>query len=116
MARQTLTKTTAPGNYSDSGVDVTLTTADTSNDDQFLASGSDLVIAVNTGASPATVTINSVADEYGRTGDVSAYSVGAGETAVFGPFPTHGWAQSDGYVYLEASSTDIDFGVVILPK
>jgi len=120
MARTTLTKTTALGAYGDysgaSSADLTMTAADTSNQNQFVASSSDLVIAHNTGGSTYTITITSAADPtYGREGDVDTYSLGAGEYAVFGPFRRPGWVQSDGYVYLEASNALVKFGVVTLP-
>lgn len=115
MARQTLTKATAPGAYATAGAAITMTAADTVNKEQFVSTGKELVIAQNTGGSPYTVTINSVADEYGRTGDVTAYSVAAGAIAVFGPFPVHGWRQSDDKIYLEANNTAVKFGVIALP-
>lgn len=117
MARTSLTKTTALGGYGSyaaDAADLTMEAADVTNGNQFVASGNDLVIAHNTGASAATITIRSVADPYGRTGDIS-YSLGAGEYAVFGPFPCLGWQQSDGKIYLEASSADVKFGVLALP-
>jgi hypothetical protein len=120
MARTTLTKTTAVGAYGDYSVanvaDVVMAAADTVNKNQFVASSRDLVIAHNTGGSAYTVTIDSVADpHYGREGDITTYSIGAGEIAVFGPFQRPGWLQSDGYVYLEASNALVYFGVVALP-
>ena len=118
MARTALTKTTALGaygTYSAGAADMTMAAADTVDQNSFVFAGKDLVIAHNTGGSPATITINSVSDPYGRDGDISAYSLGAGEYAVFGPFDAAGWLQSDGSMYLEASSADVKFGVVKLP-
>lgn len=120
MARTTLTKTTALGAYGDYSVansaDLTMTVADVSNKNQFVASSSDLVIAHNTGGSAYTITVTSSADpHYQRTGDITTYSLGAGEYAVFGPFKRPGWVQSDGYIYLEASNALVKFGVVVIP-
>ena len=120
MARTNLTKVTALGKWGDYSVpnaaDMTMAAADTGNKNMFLATGNDLVVAHNTGGSAYTVTITSVEDPVtGRTGDVTTYSVGAGEYAVFGPFSLYGWAQSDGYIYLEASNASVKFGVVALP-
>jgi len=112
--RQTLTKSTAPGKYASTGVCVTQTEADTSNKDQFLSTGNDLVLAHNTGGSDHTVTITSVADSYGRTGNISQL-VTAGNIYAFGPFPQTAWMQTGGYIYLEADSTDVDFSVITLP-
>ena len=114
MARTTLTKTTAPGSYASAGTALTMTAADTTDKNQFVAAGNDLVIAHNTGAASATVTITSTSDPYGRSGDISAYSIAAGAYAILGPFKILGWQQSDGKIYLEASSTDVKFGVVAL--
>lgn len=118
MARTTLTKTTALGaygTYSANAADLTMAAADAVNYNQFVASNNDLVIAYNSGAGAVTLTISSVADpKYGRTGDISAYSIGVGEYAVFGPMKNAGWKQSDGYIYLTASSADLYLGVVAL--
>lgn len=115
MARQTLTKSSAPGSYATAGVVVTMTAADTVNKEEFASTGKELVIAHNTGASPYTVTITSVADEYGRSGDITAYSIAAGVIAAFGPFPVHGWRQSNDKIYLEANNIAVKFGVIVLP-
>lgn len=46
----------------------------------------------NTGAGARTATITSAPDDKGRTGDISAYSLGAGEISrLFGPFKRDGW-------------------------
>jgi len=122
MARLTLVKTAAPGNFpaiqpTANSLDVAMVVTVLVNKAQFSASGKDLVFAHNTGAGAGTVTINSVADpKNNRTGDITAYSIGAGEYAVFGPFSREGWVQTDGNVYLEASTTDVKFGVVSLPQ
>ena len=115
MARTTLTKTNAPGPYASTGAVLTLEAADTTNKNQFVSTGKELVIAHNTDTGSQTVTISSVADPYGRTKDVDTYSIAADAIAIFGPFPVLGWQQSDGKIYLEASSSAVKFGVVVLP-
>jgi len=118
MARTSLTKTTALGaygTYSANAADLTMAAADVGDKNQFTFAGNDLVVAHNTAGTAQTVTISSVADPYGRTGDIDTYSIGAGEYAVFGPFEAAGWQQSDGKVYLEADSADVKLGVVKLP-
>lgn len=118
MPRTTLTKTQtlgAFGTYSANAADVTMTAADVANLNQFAATSTNLVLAHNGGVGAATITITSAPDEKGRTGDIAAYSLGAGEYAVFGPFDSQrGWRQADGYVYLQASSADIKLGVIEL--
>lgn len=120
MARQSHTPLTALGTktnvYTANAADLTMTAADVSNKEQVTATGNELIIAHNTGASTYTITISSVVDEQGRTGDISAYSLGAGEYAVFGPFGTEGWRQTDGKLYFEASNVAVKFGVVRLVR
>lgn len=116
MARTTLTKTTAPGGYTGAGVVVTMAAADTTDQNQFVSTGKELVIAHNTGASQYTVTINSSDDEYGRQEHISAETIEAGEIKIYGPFPIHGWRQSGSmYIWLEANNVAVELGVIELP-
>lgn len=118
MARTSLTKTTALGaygTYSAAAAKLTMTAADVANMNQVTFGGEDLVIAHNTGGSPYTLTITSVADPFGRTQDITTYSIPAGEYAIFGPFKAAGWLQSDGKLYLAASNASVLLGVVKLP-
>lgn len=115
MGRTTLTKTTPLGKrtdkYTANAADLTMTAADTGNTNQFAASGKDLVIAHNTSVgTPYTVTIGNVVPE----NDIAAYSLGAGEYAVFGPFELDGWVQTDWKVYLEGENAAVKFGVLDL--
>lgn len=118
MARTTITAKTALGAYGDYSVanaaDFTFTAADASDKNQVVATNNDLVLAYNSGGSPYTVTITSVDDPFGRSEDVSAYSLGAGEYAVFGPMKNLGWKQSDGYLYFEANNASVKFAVIAL--
>lgn len=118
MARTTLVKTTAKGPYptlpvAANGLDVTMAAADVANKNQFLPGGNDLVLMQNSGASPYTVTITSAADAQNRTGDITTFSLEAGDIACF-LVKSNGWVQADGYVYLEASNASVKFGVVAL--
>ncbi len=118
MARQTIAKQIPFGPYptlpiAADAMDLVETAADVANKDQFAPSGDDLVIVHNTGAAPYTVTFTSVADEFKRTGDVGAYSLGAGELAFF-RFKKPGWLQSDGNIYIEASNAAVKWAVIQL--
>jgi hypothetical protein len=118
MPRATLPKTTPLGGeptrpLTADSADMVMTAADVANLNQFVAAGKDVVVAFNSGGSAYTVTITS-APLNGRTGDITTYSIGAGEFAVFGPFATLGWKQTDGYVYLQASNAAVKFGVLDL--
>lgn len=114
MAATTLTKTVSPGKYSQTGTAVTMAGADVGNGNDFAQDRDVLVIAQNTGGSPYTVTITSQADpQYGRTGDVNAQSLAAGEIRIFrltGP----GWADSNGKINISATNAAVQFGVVVL--
>lgn len=115
MPRVSLTKTTSQFPHPTDGVAVTMTAADTANDHQFVLTGTEIVLAHNTGASPHTVTITSFADELGRVGHITADSIAAGAIHVYGPFhQSEGWRQSDGMLYLEADHAEIKFGIVIV--
>ncbi|MDL1909693.1 hypothetical protein FBQ81_03215 [Chloroflexi bacterium CFX6] len=118
MARQTITKQLPYGPYptlpvAANALDLVETAADVANKDQFAPSGDDLVIIHNTGASAYTITFTSVADEFKRTGDVTTFSLGAGEIAAF-RFKKPGWMQSDGFVYIEASNAAVKWAVIQL--
>lgn len=118
MARTTLSKTTILGPYPSlqpaaDALDLVETAADVANKNQFAGSGDDLIIAHNTGASAYTITITSVVDDKNRAGDITTYSIGAGEIAVF-RVKTQGWMQSDGKIYLEASNAAVKFAVCAL--
>ena len=122
MARQTLTKVSALGTFptlplTANSVDLTFVAADATNKEQFVSSGKDLVLAYNSGVSTRTVTFTSVAHpKTGRTGDITTYSMQAGEYAVFGPFEREGWQQADGNIYMEASHADVKWIVIALPQ
>lgn len=121
MARATLTKITPLGSYpalalvADSA-DITFTAANATDKEQFVMSGNDLLLAWNTGAGARTVTLTSSADPNNRrTGDITTYSIGAGEIAVFGPFKKDGWVQSGNYMFIEAAHAEVKWAVITLP-
>lgn len=115
MARVLLTPTVAPGQYPLAGVAVTETAADTTNFDMFVSTGKELLVAHNTDASSHTVTINSVADDKGRTGDITAESIAAGAIRIYGPFAKSYWAQSNGNINCQSNSALVFFSVIQLP-
>lgn len=116
MPRQTLTKTSAVGPYPVSvpadSLDINFQAADTVNLNQFAPGGDDLILAWNTHATnPYTFTVTSAPDQLNRTGDITTYSVGAGEIAHF-RVKNLGWVQSDGKVYLQGSNSALKFGII----
>ena len=117
MARTDLTRTTplgAYGGYAAGAADLTMAAADASNQNKVTLGSKCLVIAHNTGVVERTVTITSVADEYGRTGDITTYALAADDYAIFGPFVPKGWGQASGELYLEADHAEVNLGVVAL--
>lgn len=116
MARVTHTPTQLAGPYPSDGVNVTLTAANATDKEEFVHTGKEIIIARNTGAGARTVTITSVAHPVdGRTGDVTADSLAAGEVHVYGPFAIDGWRQTNGKLYFEASHAEVIFSVLRLP-
>lgn len=113
MPRTSLNTTAAPSKWSTAGAAVTMTAADTGNGNQFTSSGNDLLLVQNTGGVTYTVTISSVADPYGRTGDVTTQNVAAGEIRAFW-LPALGWQQSDGKIYVSANNAAVKFGILVL--
>ena len=115
MPRTSLTKTTLTTNgWPTAGVTATVTAADASNLNSCTFTGKEVIIARNSGVGARTVTITSVT-YLGRTGHITAQSIAAGATAVFGPFAIDGWRQTDGALYFEGSHAEILFTVLVLP-
>ena len=119
MGRTTLTRTTPLGPYptlqpAADSLDIVMTAADVANGNQFVLDGSVLLLIQNSGASPFTVTLTSIADPQNRTGDVTAYSLAAGDISAFKLDQVAGWRQSDGNFYLSASNAGIKFGIIRL--
>jgi hypothetical protein len=113
-SRTILTRTTAPQS-SQYGRTLIWNDADPGYGNRFVSGGSskELLIARNTSGSAQTVSVRSVADAMGRTGD-QVELIGAGNLAIFGPFQTDGWRQLDGHIWVDAASSDVKLAVVIL--
>lgn len=89
-----------------------MTAANTTDKEQYTISDGDVIVVHNTSADTAyTYTITSVADPYGRTGDITANSIAAGAIEVL-RVGLEGWRQTDGKVYLEANNTAVKFGIL----
>jgi hypothetical protein len=122
MARLALTVQTPPGKYpalplTANSADLAWTASGANYADgaSFTLTGRELLLVRNANAGAQTITISSVADDKGRVGDITTYSIGIGEYAMFGPFPREGWAQSDGKLYFAVTAADLYFAVVQLP-
>lgn len=93
------------------GVLPTLNTPNATNDARLPnANGKTIFVFVNgLGASSAAatqVTIQQVADPYGRIQNAAAFSVTANTVGVFGPFPPALYNNSDGEVEIDYDSVD----------
>ena len=120
MSRQVHTPLAALGSkasdYSANAADLTMTAADAANFEQVAHTGKELIIAHNTGAGARTITIESIASgTLGRSGDITTYSIGAGEIAVFGPFQSDGWRQSGSLLHFKAEHAEVELAVVTFP-
>lgn len=115
MARQTDTPIQLDGPYpSDLELTaVTWTAVDNSNGDQVVLTGQEILLFRNDNASSRTVTITSVADEKGRTGNLTL-SLNNGEYAAFQATKVGGWLQSDGNLYFTASGGDVYVAILKL--
>lgn len=105
MARTAMTVRTRPSAYAITPLDLAaLDTFDNANGMTLPANGQTALLFQNTTGGALTVTIASQPDTYGRSGDITAYSIAAGHFAFFQEFPAAGWASgSTGLVNIDAS-------------
>lgn len=98
-------------------LDFTWVGGDAANGYEFDSTGREIVLAWNTDDDTAyTFTVVSTTDENGRTGDISAYSLGFGEISGVGPFPLKGWAQTNKKIYINASNDAMKFAILRLAR
>ena len=93
-------------------------TAGNTGGDTISITGRELIIIQNTGVGARTFTIASQADEKGRTGDITAYSLAAGEFAYFtgGLTNSIGWRNvSTGLLTITPSHAEVKYAVLKLP-
>ena len=90
------------------------TTADSVNFDQFNLTGRELILIRNSTGGALTVTFESVADEFGRTGDITTYSVGAGLFACLWVGKIPGWNNA-GQFFMRSSASTMDYAVIKIP-
>lgn len=124
MARTVVNKTTLLGSYPSlpiaaDSADLTMTalTGSSGSSGNYILFGDFgrlLVVVQNTHATnPYTILFSSVANSAlgNRTGDIGAYTLAAGDIAVF-IFERAGWYQADASLYLESNNAAIKVGVV----
>lgn len=88
----------------------------TGNGNVLTITGKEILLVKNAAVGAKTITLTAKTDSYGRAGSVAAYSVGASETAIFGPFALEAWAQSTANdLYIDGETTDIQLFVIRFP-
>lgn len=127
MAYTALTVTSVPSSYANTTAVITWNTAsilvpdvdpDVSVDgDNFALTGKELLLVRNTvgDASAKTVTVDSVACQHGRTGDIDAQSIPDTKVYVMPMFKSDGWLQTDRSVHVAAEDDNIKLAVLRLP-
>lgn len=103
--------------YGAGTADFTFAAGTITDGDTFVCTGKEILVVQNTDAGAVTITITSVADEKNRTGDITTYSVGAGEFAAFSIGLTNslGWKSTTGKVRITVSDADLKVAVLRLP-
>ena len=94
-------------------------TAGNTGGDTITITGREVLLAWNSGASPYTVTIASQVDEKNRTGDITSYSLAAGEFLYFtgGMTLAPGWRNvSTGLITITPSNAAVKWAVLKLPN
>lgn len=82
---------------------------------EFVATGREVVLIHNTDVGAQTFTLASVADPYGRTGDITTYSLSAGEFAALIP-GVQGFIGTGGKVTIAVSNAAVKFLIVRTPN
>lgn len=115
MARVAVTRTNAPGSYAGTSTAVTMSNGNTGDGLYIVLSGKEVLVIQNTDSNAQTWSATSVDDRLGRSEDITTESIAAGAIRIFGPIGLEGWQQANGQFYFTASTTDVKFGVIVLP-
>jgi hypothetical protein len=104
--RTTIARQRLPGGYSGQSLNAIMTACDASNGNASPLQGGEFLLVRNSGASARVFSITSVADPFGRSGDISE-TIQAGETRLYGPFLISGWRQNDGSIYYSGAHAEL---------
>lgn len=77
---------------------------DAANGNSFPMTGKEIILFQNTDVSAHTITLTSVPDGLGRSGDIATYNIPAGGFAAFDAQQVVGWIQTDGTMHISTSS------------
>jgi hypothetical protein len=97
--------------------DFTFAAGTITDGDNWVCSGRDLLVVRNTNVGAQTITIVSVDDETNRAGNITAYSLAAGDFAVFGVGLTNslGWQGTGKKIRITVSHAEVVVAVLTLP-
>jgi hypothetical protein len=105
-----------PGTVNAGDLAFTFSAADTTNLNQFAATGTEVLLVQNTDAASQTITLTTKPDGFGRSADIATYSLAASTFAVFNfRNASQGWVQADGNIYFQASTATVKFAVIRVP-
>ena len=91
---------------------ITFAACDASNGNSFTSTGREVLVIFNSGGSPYTITVNSVADQFNRLdASLTTYSVAAGAYAAVQMKNLAGW-QSSGSISMTCSNAAVKFAVI----
>jgi len=96
-----------PGTVAANALDVATFDLDNTNGNVFVGTGRELLVIQNPTGGAITVTLTSSADAQNRKGDITTYSLGAGEFMSFWYGNLVGWNQGGGQIYLDCSATGL---------
>jgi hypothetical protein len=95
--------------------DVPFEDSDQANGNDTPCTGKELLAIYNNGTGAQTVTIDAAQDGAGRDGTITAYSLAEDDFAIFGPFPTAYYRQTDGKLHIDTSADGVQLAVIKLP-
>ncbi|KKM90810.1 hypothetical protein LCGC14_1234820 [marine sediment metagenome] len=95
-------------------LDFTFANSDNAAGNDFVITGRQLLLVFNNDVGAQTFTISSVADQFGRKGDITTYSLDAGEYAAFWFGNVVGWKQALNKILLASSNDNVQFAVLNL--
>jgi hypothetical protein len=112
MPRTLITPINLRGSFEE--VALTWTAMDPTNGNSCALSGKQCLLFRNEGVGSESVQLLSVDDPFGRRGDLTL-TLAAGAYRIIGPMIMTGWKQTDGLLYLDPSSSDMNVAVLNLP-
>lgn len=111
MARVAIGVQSLAGSVNPASLNDITFTAGNANDHYWDLRDGDILVVRSTAGSN-TVTLVSVADSQGRSGDSARAIASSGDFAIYGPLKADGWRQSNGNVHVDLSNTSFELAVL----